>query len=182
MRPRILPLLLTLLLLLCACGSEEPPSSVYEVERGGRTYTVDQDNQTITCDGETYRFSIQGGGSRISTEITYPDGSTYWWETSEMGGFGGWSDDYDPTAYVDGEVLLEVLGTDRAAPEKDGGNPLPGLLIIGLGIWGVAAPRSVWYLSYGWRYKDAEPSDMALVAERLGGGVAIVVGVILLFV
>ena len=99
-----------------------------------------------------------------------------------MGGFGGWSDDYDPTAYVDGEVLLEVLGTDRAAPEKDGGNPLPGLLIIGLGIWGVAAPRSVWYLSYGWRYKDAEPSDMALVAERLGGGVAIVVGVILLFV
>ena len=160
MRPRILPLLLTLLLLLCACGSEEPPSSVYEVERGGRTYTVDQDNQTIT----------------------YPDGSTYWWETSEMGGAGGWSDDYAPAAYVDGEVLLEVLGTGRAAPEKDGASPLLGLLIIGLGIWGVAAPRSVWYLSYGWRYKDAEPSDMALVAERLGGGVAIVVGVILLFV
>ena len=182
MRVRILPLLLTLLLLLCACGSEAPPSGVYEVERGGRTYTVDQDNQTITCDGETYRFSVQGSGSRILTEITYPNGSTYWWETSEMGGAGGWSDDYDPSAYVDGDVLLAVLGTDRATPERGGGNPLLGLLIIALGIWGVAAPRSVWYLSYGWRYKDAEPSDMALVAERLGGGVAIVVGLALLFV
>lgn len=182
MRARILPLLLTLLLLLCACGSEEPPSSVYEVERGGRTYTVDQDNQTITCDGEAYRFSVQGGGSQIRTEITYPDGSTYWWETSGMGGFGGWSDDYDPGAYVDGDVLLAVLGTDRVTPEEDGGNPLPGLLLIALGIWGAAAPRSVWYLSYGWRFKDAEPSDAALLAERLGGGIAVFIGIILLFV
>ena len=75
-----------------------------------------------------------------------------------------------------------MLGTDRASPEESGGSPPLGLLLIALGIWGAAAPRSVWYLSYGWRFKNAEPSEAALLAERLGGGVAVVVGIILCFV
>ena len=49
-----------------------------------------------------------------------------------------------------------------------------------MGIFNAAAPRAAWYLSYGWRYKDAEPSDAALVVARLGGAAAITAGVILL--
>lgn len=53
-------------------------------------------------------------------------------------------------------------------------------LLIVMGIFQLVSPQTAWYLSYGWRYKDAEPSDIALVMERVGGVVAIIVGIIIL--
>ena len=49
-----------------------------------------------------------------------------------------------------------------------------------LSVFSVASPHTAWYWSYGWRYKNAEPSDLALTAERIGGVIAIVVGVLLI--
>ncbi len=53
-------------------------------------------------------------------------------------------------------------------------------LLIVMGIFQLVSPKTAWYLSYGWRYKNAEPSDVALVMERMGGVVAIIVGIIIL--
>lgn len=53
-------------------------------------------------------------------------------------------------------------------------------LLIVMGIFQLVSPQTAWYLSYGWRYKNAEPSDIALVMERMGGVVAIIVGIIIL--
>lgn len=160
--------------LLTACVPESEPT--YEVERGGMSFTVDTVNQTITADGYTYGYQINGG----KTTITYPNGATYFWTWSGNVGSGGWSNDYDPNTYVDADILLDVL--DQGTPSKDsGGNPLLGLLLIGLGIWHAASPYTAWYLSHGWRYKNAEPSDMALGMTRLGGFVVIVVGIIAMF-
>ena len=36
-----------------------------------------------------------------------------------------------------------------------------GLLFIVIGLINAISPATGWYLSYGWRYKDAEPSDAA---------------------
>ncbi len=44
------------------------------------------------------------------------------------------------------------------------------------------ATRTVWYLSYGWRYKDAQPSDAALVIGRISGIAALVIGIVMLIV
>lgn len=53
------------------------------------------------------------------------------------------------------------------------------LIFIALGLVGVINPRLAWYLSDGWKFRDAEPSDTALFMARLGGiamlGVAIFV-------
>ena len=54
------------------------------------------------------------------------------------------------------------------------------LLLCGVGIFNLAAPKARWYLSYGWRFKDAEPSDAAITLSRIGGGIAVVIGVIML--
>ena len=54
------------------------------------------------------------------------------------------------------------------------------LLAIAVGAFSAAGPHTAWYWSYGWRYKNAEPSDLALSAERIGGVIAVVVGVLLL--
>ena len=57
-----------------------------------------------------------------------------------------------------------------------------GVIAIILGIISLVSPETAWYLSYGWRYKNAEPSDVALIMERIGGGVGILLGIVILFV
>ena len=39
------------------------------------------------------------------------------------------------------------------------------LLLEAVGVFNLAAPRAAWYAEWGWRIKDAEPSDRALVAH-----------------
>lgn len=55
------------------------------------------------------------------------------------------------------------------------------IICILIGIFNLAAPEAAWYLSRGWQFKDAEPSDAALVMARVGGAAAILIGVVLLF-
>ena len=102
------------LLLLTACGQEG--TSVYDVEYDGETYTIDEENQTITHEGAAIQVEfIRGSGSGYEVTFTYPDGSTYWWDWSDSGmGAGGWSDDYDPERYVDGWTLQSVWEQSRS--------------------------------------------------------------------
>lgn len=180
--PGILLLLAMLFVFLTACESKETPQ-VYTVERDGKVYTVDAKAQTISVDGYVCRFEVSSSGTHVDFEVTYPDGSTYWWSEEAYGGGGGWSDDYDPEKYVAGDVLWDVLRLDEQTTPTDSDKYIIlGLILLLLGVIHVAIPYKMWYVSYGWRYKDAEPSDMALLAERAGGIIAIIVGVICLFI
>ena len=141
------------LAMLTACGSEKA-TQPYDVTYNGKTYTV----------------------------VTYPDGSIYWWQEDQYGGMGGWNYGYDPERYVSGETLWEVLELDHSVERSASGKYVaPGLLLILLGVVNAAFPRAMWYLSYGWRFKNAEPSDTALFVGRAGGAVVAVAGVICLF-
>lgn len=173
MKRGILLCLLALLLLLTACGGET--SSVYE-QNG---YTVDLENRTITHGEDVYTFAISGGGSGSEITITYPNGATYHWTWNGNFGHGGWSDDYDPDRYADGETLMGLLNFEPE-PEKSGPSPLLAILLLAAGIFNLVSPRTAWYLSYGWRFKNAEPSDAALVLGRLGGGLVTLIAVFLL--
>jgi len=53
------------------------------------------------------------------------------------------------------------------------------MLIIGLFncIW----PRAAWELARGWEFKDAEPSDEALLVTRAGGGFLVFLAVTMIF-
>lgn len=55
------------------------------------------------------------------------------------------------------------------------------VIVILIGIFNLVAPDAAWELSRGWQFKDAEPSDAALVAARIGGGVTILIGIMILF-
>ncbi len=84
---------------------------------------------------------------------------------------------------VAGEVLWDVLCLSVPTKTDDSGHYIGlGMILILLGVFHAVSPHTMWYLSYGWRFKDAEPSDLALFAERAGGIVAIVAGVVCLFV
>lgn len=185
---KLLGLTLVLLLtLLSACGGVKS-SSVYDVTVSGKVCTIDTENQTITCGDEVCQYSISGSSSRIQVEITYPDGATYFSTVSKGGSVNstasGWSDNYREENYaVSGGDLVDALLDGRPGESRSGGGAwFLGLWVIALGVWNVAAPRSAWYIAYGWRYKNAEPSESALFFERVGGIIAIIAGVILFFV
>lgn len=54
---------------------------------------------------------------------------------------------------------------------------VPVIMIVG-SIVSVLSPRTMWYLSEGWKYKNVEPSDTALVMMRIGGVLGVIFGII----
>ena len=168
-------LLPAMLLLLCACGGEEA-TRTYTVERYGRTYTVDQEARTVTYQGVTYSFAISSG----TVTFTAPDGSTAYWHETEQVGSGGWSDGWDESVHP-GD-LSDALTHGPGHSRDRSGSPLAGLVLIAVGAFNTLAPSTAWYLSYGWKFKDAEPSEAALGLGRAGGVISILLGLVLCFV
>lgn len=170
-------LLLTLVAVLFLGCATTPVT--YTVSYNETDYIVNTELGTISDDLYTYQYKIEDSGSRRSVTITYPDGATYYCTYSENGSVGGWSNDYAPDRYTDGDTLLAVLEVN--APKEYSGHPFVGLLLIALGLWYTLSPYSAWYLSYGWRYKDAEPSDAALTISRISGVLVILFGIFAMF-
>lgn len=59
-------------------------------------------------------------------------------------------------------------------------NGLFGLILMVFGIISAVSPQSAWYISIGWKFKDAEPSDAALAMHRITGVIGVVIGIILI--
>lgn len=172
-----------LVMSLFACASSQP--SVYRAQRDGKEYVVDTVSKKISDGTHTYRYSLDGDSGGYSIEITYPDGSAYWWDRTKnsTGGFGhgGWSNDYDENRYVSGDTLCDIL--EVAVPEKkEPKNVLLILLLLAIGIFNTVSPHTAWYLENGWRFKNAEPSDLALGMTRLAGIILIAAAIITIFV
>ncbi len=175
---RVVILLLSLLLTLSLCACSGSPST-YTVEKGGKTFEVDSKNKTIFDGTHTYEYTFSGDSSSYRINITYPNGSSYFWNHSGYSGHGGWSNDYDEGLYVDGGILRDVI-VEKAPNPSNPSKVLVMILLIGIGAFNTAAPHAAWYLEYGWRYKNAEPSDLALGLNRAGGIVAIIVAIFIM--
>ena len=164
--------LMMFLLIGCVKSSE----SKYTITKENEIFFIDTINQTISHDNEVYKYKIDGN----SYEITYPDNSRYWYKQEENGGFGGWSDDYNETKYISGSLLIDILSNEHSKTNKEK-NFFAIFILFILGGWNIIFPYSSWYLNYGWRYKDAEPSDAALILARLSGVIIIIITLVLVF-
>ena len=178
MRKMSLVIVLILVVSLCACASTSP---TYTVTKDNVEYVVDTENKTISDGTHTYQYEFSGNSATYDVNITYPDGSTYWFAMSGHTGHGGWSDDYNEDRYIDGDTLCEVL-LEKAPKESNPGKIFAVILLAAIGVFNIVSPYYAWYLEYGWRYKNAEPSDLALGLNRVGGVIAAIAAVILLFV
>lgn len=181
----IFALIFAAAMLLAGC-KKEPAPTVYTVYSYGAPYTIDTQGRTISDGTYTYGYEYAASGSSVS--FTYPDGNVYsaGISTANSSGAGGVSAgsisaDYDyNSGYTDPLSLCYALTSPRETERASDTNPLVALLLCGVGIFNLAAPKASWYLSYGWRFKDAEPSDAAITLSRIGGGIAVVIGVIML--
>ena len=166
------------LVFLCSCSMS---NKTYTVEVHGREYVVDRENKTISDDWHTYEYTFSGNRSSYRVRITYPNGAEYWFDQTGAMGTGGWTDGYGEKKYADGDTLCDVL-LEKAPKEGATEKVLASLFLLAVGIFHVAKPEAAWYLEYGWRFKDAEPSDSALALNRFGGVVAIIVAAFLILI
>ena len=181
-RRMLFPILLLILCLLAGCAAGGNAPATYSVEYEGVTYRVDTQAGTLSDGTHTYTYTFSGNSRSYSVEILYPDGSSYWFRMDAGVGQGGWSDDYDDSRYTDGDTLCEVLRQKAPAPKQDVTlNVLAALLLAAVGLLNLLAPHTAWYVEYGWRFKDSEPSDAALSFHRGAGIAALAVALILLF-
>jgi hypothetical protein len=168
---RIFLLILIILIIpLCSCTAQN--NDTYTVTFNAETFFVDTVNQEISFKGQLYKFVIQGN----TITITYPDGSEYWRTQQDNTSFGGWSDDYNENSYISGDTLINVL-SDRLPSNRPQKNYIPPIIALAIGIWSIISPSSSWYLSDGWKYKNAEPSEVALTLIRIAGLIAILAGI-----
>jgi len=173
-------LICALLLSLAACkkAPAEPPTRT--VEAGGQTLAVSLDKQdssagTVAANGETYSFRYTASGQQITLAIEYPDGYVY--KRTELGGAAAESSSYraeerERAGYLSAALLVSGLEQATRAgrdPDGSGASPALALLLLALGVWNLLAPKSVWWVCRGWWYKNAEPSDAALLVCRIGG-------------
>lgn len=165
-------------LLLAACSADRGDPNIYDVEYGGKLYSVDLIGQTISVDGYTCTFQVTHNGRFI---VTYPDGSTYSAD-ADIGWGGSHSENFDPERYVSGDTLWEVLEQDHPDAKQNPTHGGLGIVLVLFGVLETAFPQASWWLSHGWRYKNAEPSDLALGLGRTVGIIMILAGIICFFV
>ena len=162
------------LLLLCACGQQK--------DSAGETVKVDFEAGTVFDGTHTYRFTFSGDREDYTVNITFPDGSTYY--ETRLGGPAvyGWSDDDVEGRYMSGDALCDLIASKAPA---DGSATLEkvffALVLVGVGAFCIVKPHAAWHLSHGWKYKNAQPTDIALGIQRVSGVIAILAGVGLFF-
>ena len=82
------------------------------------------------------------------------------------------------------EQAIEIFKRTYGSPEserinRDSGSGF-GFVFIILGLIGVISPRTAWMLEVGWKVKDAEPTEIALVINRLFGIIITIIGIVIL--
>ena len=55
-----------------------------------------------------------------------------------------------------------------------------GIICLLIGLFNLFCPYGAWFLGYGWRYENAEPSDLMLIATRIIGGFITLIGLFFL--
>jgi hypothetical protein len=56
------------------------------------------------------------------------------------------------------------------------------IIIISSSVCSIIWPKTMWYLTKGWQYKNVEPSDAALMMTRVGGVVGVIGGIVFLVI
>lgn len=174
---RVLLPLLVLALVLSGCAREPEP---YTYTFNGKTIHIYPESGTIVDGLDVYRYTRTENEDRsISYVITYPNGGRYNWTESRHGSEGGGTG-INEAMHIPGNILVHAL--KQGEPRGGAGSFGLGLLLIGLGAWHILAPESVIYLSKGWIFKNAEPSDFSLTLTRVGGGLFALAGLTACFV
>lgn len=136
-------------------------------------------------DGEEVKVSCLLNGVGYRYHVLFSDGSSFTRESytgySVEGSSASLSTEQIGKAEKAIEIYIIKYGLPKRNKPKSPGMFFASLLLIIVGIVKLLAPEFCWYLEVGWKFNDAEPSEISLIAGRILGGIFIFVGIILLF-
>lgn len=186
MRKAVIFFMAGLFLLLAGCSIKETAKTDYAATVDGHDIVVSfpegtKSEGTITSGNDTYSFSYSYDGT---FSVIYPNGYEY--SQKDMNGAIASSWPYTETAqelgYIHGASLARGVSSVNTKTTNTKTFPvILSLLITAAGICFVCSPKSIWWLSKGWWYKNAEPSDLGLIVYRLLGCVLAFIGIISFF-
>ena len=159
-------------LTLCACAGKH--TGVRDVSFQGKIYTIDVDAHTVS-DGETTCTFRQ---QEDQLELIYRDGIRVTYIDNAIRAATGEMDKHWAESVAFFAVLRQEL------PNRAPWNwavALLGLAIIGMGVAYIAFPEKFWRWQHWLTVEGGEPTDFALFANRLGGGLLVATGVLLLW-
>lgn len=183
----------TLLLLICillffsSCAKAEPENVPYSTTVDGQDITISfyertKSEGTITSENGVYTFSYSFDGTFF---VVYPNGYTY--SQKNTNGAIGVSWDYNESpeelGYISGfnlEWAVESASKSDSVNQK-AVSPIISIVLLGSGLFCMLSPKSLWWLSRGWMYKNVEPSDLVLLIYRIVGIIAVLFGLISFF-
>lgn len=55
------------------------------------------------------------------------------------------------------------------------------ILLIIYGLISIFSPKTTWWLSIGWQLRNTEPTEKALIANRIGGAFMVVFSIVLIY-
>lgn len=176
-------LILTLcLILLTGCGKSEPndAAKTYEivVYNTGMTVTFDENTRsagTIRDGNDIYHFEYKINGD---LEIIYPNGSKAAFNEKRgigTGSIGSPVDDY-PSVIAFSWALDDIVES-KSEKSEGRGRMLLGILLVVSGCIMMFSTKGVWMLNHGWKYKNAQPSEIYLGITKVMGGIVAFIGI-----
>ncbi|WP_416150168.1 DUF6199 family natural product biosynthesis protein [Salipaludibacillus sp. HK11] len=147
--------------------------------------TLAQSPQEIELsNGELVNVFFEQRSNGYRYEVEFENGHTYFNEKSGNIGSGGGSAKLTSEEMTLAEEAIDKFEQMNGAATRSNNNSssiLFGVVIILFGLLGAIFPQAAWYLEIGWKLRDAEPSDLALIANRVGGILASIVGLLIIF-
>ena len=181
-------MLACLSLLFYGCTKEAPGSVDYVTTADGQNIIIHfsagtKSEGTISSDNGVYSFSYSSDGT---FSVIYPNGDTYSQRNINGGVASSLDFDYDKIielGYIDG-LSLERAVQEASRPVSSNAKtvtPIFSVLLVVLGVLLAWKPKAAWWLASGWRFKNVEPSDLALGINRGIGVVIVIIGIISFF-
>lgn len=150
---------------------------------------IQKEYKNITLyDGEEVKVSCSLTGNGYRYDVLFSDGNNYIRDLSFSGNSSSscsLSLSIEQMEKADEAIAIHVkkYGLPKKPKKpKDAGSILFTLFLIIVGFVNVIAPKVSWYLKDGWKFRDAEPSELSLMVGRTLGAILIFIGVIRLFI
>ena len=184
-------LLVVMVITLSACSTSPRGTALQAVEHNGNNVmlTFDYDEKTITASNKwndtgeanaVYCYEYDGG----NITIIYPNGATWIESPTSTGAVISWDDNYDPQRYIEGDVFVPYLKQAYMPQYREGivGIGFACLIMAAVGVVMIKAPEELIEMKYGWRFKNAEPTEFAVWEVRIGGIIVVVVAVVIFLI
>ncbi|MDQ2088166.1 hypothetical protein RBH29_17220 [Herbivorax sp. ANBcel31] len=121
------------------------------------------------------KYIVSGNENRV--DVQYPNGEKGFFQQSGLTGHGSGGVSGHPLPMEFREILQE-LNKKNEGFSVDVAKIFFGIILVIVGFFGIVFPEALWYLKYGWKVKNGEPSDAAIVMNRFGGILCCIIGVI----